>query len=141
MMEQVKTSGNGYQSRLAAGTMRLFWWASAWVAATAVMRFGPKYFWNGTMLLTAFGVALDVAIGIGLILAHKSYLANLDELQRKVYLEAFGITAGVAVVAGVPLSLLDSLGLISFHVEIWHLIIVMSLTYVASIVYGTWRFR
>lgn len=140
-MEQVKTSGNGYRTRLAAGTLRLFFWASAWVAATALMRFGPKYFWNGAMVFTLLATGLDLAVGLGLILAHKTYLTNLDELQRKVYLEAFGITAGVAVVVGVPMSLMDSYGFISFHAEIWHLIVLMSLTYAASVVYGNLRYR
>jgi hypothetical protein len=140
-MNQVKATENGYQSRIWTGTVRLFCWSAAWVAATAFLKFGPKFLWNQTPALTLLAAAFNLAVGIGLILANKNYITELDELQQKVYLNALGITVGVGLIAGVPYAVLDSYNLVPFHADISHLLMVMSVTFVASNVYGNLRYR
>jgi hypothetical protein len=54
------------------------------------MKFAPKVLWDKALAFTPLAVALDVAVGVGMILAHKTYHAELDELQQKVYLNALG---------------------------------------------------
>jgi hypothetical protein len=80
-------------------------------------------------------------VGVRLILAGKKYVVALDELQQKVYLNALGITVGVAVIAGVPLSVMNGYHVIPFHAEISHLVMLMSLTFAVSTVYGSVRYR
>lgn len=140
-MNQLKSPENGYQSRIWAGNIRLACWNGAWVAATALMRFGPKVLWNKALGLTLLAVGLDVALGVGMILAAKKYVMELDELQQRVYLNALGITVGVAVVASVPFSVLDSYHMIPFHANISHLVMLMGLTFLVSFLYGMWRYR
>jgi hypothetical protein len=140
-MNQLKTPENGYQSRIRTRTIRVACWNGAWLAATALMKFGPKFFWKQDSVFTLLAVGLDVAVGVGMILATKKYVMELDELQQKVYLNALGITAGVALIAGVPYTVLDTYHVISFHAEIWHLLLVMGLTFIVSFLYGTWRYR
>jgi hypothetical protein len=140
-MNQLKTPENGYQSRIWTRTIRLACWGGAWLAATALMRFGPKFLWNQVLVFTLLAIGLDVVVGVGMILANKKYVAELDELQQKVYLNALGITVGVALIAGVPFSVMDFYHVISFRAEIWHLLMLMSLTFLVSFLYGTWRYR
>jgi hypothetical protein len=140
-MNQLKRPENGYQSRIRSSVMQLARWNGAWVAATALMAFGPKFLWNKALGFTLLAVGLDVAVGVGLILATKKYVMALDELQRKVYLNALGITVGVAVIAGVPCSVLDTYHVIPFKADISYLVILMGLTFVVSFLYGTWRYR
>ena len=138
-MSERETPANSYHARLR--TIRLFGWTAAWVAATALMKFGPRLLWNQALVFTLLAVGLEVAIGVGMILANKRYIADLDELQQKVYLNAFGITLGVALIVSIPFSVLELYHLVSFHAEISHLLMLMSLTFVASILYGNWRYR
>ena len=140
-MNQLKPPENGYQARTRTNVIRLFRWNGAWGVATALMAFGPKFLWNRALVFTLLAVGLDVAVGIGMLLANKNYLAELDELQRKVQLNAMGITLGVGLIAGVPLSVMDSYHVIPFHADIAYLLILMSLTFVVSNLYGTWRYR
>jgi hypothetical protein len=140
-MNQLKPPENGYQSRIRTNSIRFACWSGAWLASTALMGFGPKFLWNKSLLLTLLAVGLNVAVGIGLILACKKYVAEQDELQQKVYLNALGITVGVAVVAAVPYSVMDRYHVIPFHAEISHLVILMSLTFAVSVVYGSVRYR
>ena len=140
-MNRLKPPENGYQSRNRTNVIQLLYWNGAWAAATALMAFGPKFLWNKVMVFTLLAVALDVAVGVGMILANKKYIAELDELQRKVQLNSMGITLGVALIAGVPLSVMDAYRVIPFHADIASLLILMALTFAACNLYGTWRYR
>jgi hypothetical protein len=140
-MNQLKTPENGYQSRVRTNIMQLARWTGAWVAATALMAFGPKFLWNKALVFTLLAVGLNITVGVGLILANKKYVAELDELQRKIYLNALGITVGVALIAGIPLSVMDTYHIIPFKADISHLVILMGLTFVVSVLYGTRRYR
>ena len=140
-MNQLKRPESGYETRVRTNVIRLFRWNGAWGAVTALMAFGPKFLWNKTLVFTLLAVGLDVAVGVGMILANKNYLAELDDLQRKVQLNSMGITLAVAVVAGVPFSVMDAYHVIPFHADIAYLLILMSLTFGVSNVYGTRRYR
>lgn len=140
-MNQRKPPENSYQSRIRTNVIRLFQWNVAWAAATALMAFGPKFLWNKALVFTLLAVGLDLAVGVGMILANKKYLAEVDELQRKIQLNSMGITLGVGLIAGVPLSVMDANHVIPFHADIAHLSILMALTFLVSNLYGTWRYR
>ena len=111
------------------------------MAATALMAFGPKFLWNKALVFTLLVVGLDVAVGVGMILANKKYLEELDELQRKVHLNALAIAVGVALIAGIPYSMMDAYDVIPFKAHISHLVMLMSLTYFVSYLYGARRYR
>jgi hypothetical protein len=140
-MNQLKSTESGYQSRIRANVRRLAYWNGAWVAATALMAFGPKFLWNRALGFTLLAVGLDIAVGVGMILSTKRHVMELDELQRKVYLNALGITVGVALIAGIPFSVMDTYHVIPFKADIAHLVILMGLTFFVSFVYGTRRYR
>ena len=141
IMNQPKPPEKGYQARVRTNTIQLAQWSGAWVASCALMAFGPKFLWNKDLLFTLLAVGLNVAVGVGLILVNKNYLAELDELQRKVQLNSMGITLGVGLVAGVPYSVMDAYHLIPFHADVAYLLILMSLTFGLSNLYGTRRYR
>jgi hypothetical protein len=138
---EIKPEEKGYESRIRTNVIRLFRWNGAWGAATALMAFGPKFLWNKALVFTLLAVGLDIVVGVGMILASKNYLAELDEFQRKVQLNSMGITLGAGLIAGVPLSVMDSYHVIPFHADIAYVLILMSLTFAVSNLYGTWRYR
>lgn len=140
-MNQSITREPGYKSRTRTNTLRIFYWSAAWLAATALMAMGPRLLWNKAQTLTLLAVGLNVAVGAGLIMAFKKYVLELDELQQRVYLNALGITVGVAVVASIPYAVMDRYHVIPYHAEISDLVILMSLTFAISTVYGSVRYR
>jgi hypothetical protein len=137
----MKPPEKGYQSRFRTNTKRLVGWNGAWVAATFLMLLGPKVLWNNALGFTLPAVGLDVAVGVGMVLATKKYVMELDELQRKVFLNALGIAMGVGLITGVPLSAMDAYQVIPFHANIGLLIVLMGLAFFVSFLYGTWRYR
>ena len=79
-----------------------------------LMKLGPGFLWNKDPVFTLLAAGLDVAVGFGLILAHKNWLAETDELQKKIYFDALGITLAVTVTAGVVYEFLDKHDMIPF---------------------------
>lgn len=140
-MNQLKPRESGYEARTRANVIRIFWWPAAWVGSCALLAFGPKFLWNKVLVFTLLAVALNVLAGICAIMANKRYFEELDDLQRKVHLNSLAITVGVAFVAAVPYSLMDSYHLIPFHADIAYLVMLMGLTYGVSNIYGTRRYR
>ena len=131
----------GYRSRIQTNTRRVAIWNGAWVMATALMAFGPRFLWNRASVLTLLGVGLDFAVGVGMVLSTKRYVMELDDLQRRVYLNALGITVGVILIAAIPYSVMQMYNVISFQADVSHLVGLMSLTFVVSIVSGSVRYR
>jgi hypothetical protein len=140
-MSRLKNPENGYQTRIRTNVTRLARWNGAWVVATALMAFGPKFLWNKSLVFTLPAVGLDVAVGVGMILATKKYVMELDELQQKVYLNALGIAVGVGLIVGIPCSVMDTYHVIPFKADIAFLVILMGLTFLVSMLYGTRRYR
>jgi len=122
-------------------SLRLFFWAGAWVLATAGAAFGPRFLWDFNTLPTILGVLIHIGIGFGMIRVFKQYLLGLDELQRKIQLDAIALTLGVGLVIGSSYELLEDIKLIPFEPEISHLIILMSLTYWVGVILGNRRYQ
>jgi len=141
IMNQSIARESGYQSRIRTVNIRLAWWNAAWVGTCALMAFGPKFLWNKALGFTLLAIGLNVAVGVGLILASKNYVMELDELQRKVYLNALGITVGVGLIAGVPYSVMGTYHVIPFQADVSYLILLMVVTFSVSFLYGTRRYR
>jgi peptidoglycan/LPS O-acetylase OafA/YrhL len=140
-MNQSTTRESGYEARTRANVLRIFRWSVAWVGTCALLVFGPKFLWAKALVFTLLAVGLNVLVGIIAIMANKRYFEELDELQRRVHLNSLAITVGVAFIAAVPYSVLDSYHMIPFHSDVAHLVMLMGLTYAASNLYGTRRYR
>ena len=140
-MNQLRAPESGYESRIRANVIRLFRWCGAWAGTCALLAFGPRFLWNKALVFTLLAIGLNICVGVGAIVANKKYLEELDDLQRKVHLNSLAITVGVAMIVAVPYSVMDSYHVIPFHADISHLVVLMSLTYAASNLYGTRRYR
>jgi hypothetical protein len=140
-MSQLSPPESGYESRVRTRVIQLFRWCGVWAGTCALMAFGPKFLWNKGLVFTLLAIGLNVCVGVRTIVANKRYLEELDDLQRKVHLNSLAITVGVAMIVGVPYSVMASYRLIPFHADVSHLVVLMALTYGASNLYGTWRYR
>ena len=136
-----ETQTHRFESRIRRSSLGVFYWTAAWLLATAALAFGPKFLWNEATAVTLAAFALNIVIGIGLIVANKKHLQALDDLHRKVLLDAMGVTLGVVLILGVPVGLLNSYEVLPFEPGVAHLYIVMSLTFVGAILLGLRRYR
>lgn len=121
-------------------TIRLAIWTSIWVLSLALSNFGPHFLWE-SKTLSAVLIGLNFLIGFGMIWANVKYINSLDELQRKIQVDAIAFSLGVAVVAGLAYSTLDTANVISGDAEISVLIILISITQVVALAIGKMRYK
>lgn len=114
-------------------------WAFAWAATMILASLGMKYGWYTSAYQIIIAFAVHVSIGIGLILAYRRFLTRLDELERKIQLNALALSVGVAMVGGSGHSLLAKAGFVSslgFH----DMLALIALTYMVSLIVGRIRY-
>jgi len=140
-MSNSGTKPNGWAAANAKNTLRLAYWTGAWVLTQALAVFGPTHLWQSNQSLTALALLINLGMGVGMIMALRRHLNGLDELQRKIQLEAMALCLGVGLVGGMAYSTLDVTNLIPFDAQISHLVVLMSLTYLAGIILGNRKYQ
>ena len=66
---------------------QLAFWTVGWTLTMALATFGPKFLWGNNTIATLIAVLVNLAIGIGMILANRNVVINGDELEKKIQLE------------------------------------------------------
>ena len=135
-MNHPKTNSNSWEATQKTNTARLRYWTLAWLLSLALARFGPESIWAYHTGLSILGIVLNLFIGAGMIIANKTYLRGIDEMQQKIFLDATALSLGTGLICGLSYEQLEDVQLITFQPEISHLIFVMSLTFIVGIVWG-----
>lgn len=116
-------------------------WTMLWTSSMALATFGPKFIWDENVALTVLAVIINALLGVGMILINIKHINSLDDLQKKIQLDAMGIALGVGVVGGLSYTLLDITNLITKDAEISFLVIFISLTYLVGLLIGQKRYQ
>ena len=110
-------------------------WAFAWAANLAVISYISKYEWYSATLPITAAFVLSSGIGVGMILAFKRFLKELDEMERKIQLDALALSVGVTLVVFGGYSILNKAG-VAPELQASSLIVLIALTYMAGIIVG-----
>ena len=132
---------NTWNKKIKKNTKNLAIWTALWTASMALATFGPKFIWDEYVLLTVLAVIANALLGVGLVLMNIKHINTLDDLQKKIQLDAMGIALGVGVVGGLSYTLLDITNLIATDAEISFLVIFISLTYLIGLLIGQKRYK
>ena len=135
-MASSKSNTNSSQLASKIKPSNLGLWTLAWLVTMAIATFGPVYVWDRNIVVSATFIFINFLVGIAMIVAHKRHLQSLDEMQRKIQMDAIAVALGVTLVAGLCYSMLDIANVVTFNAEISHLLMLMSLTYGVSIFIG-----
>ena len=128
------TSGN------AKNTIRFLCWTFAWSMTMVLADKAILYEWHSSALISAVAIVLNAGIGIGMILSYLRHLKYMDELQRKIQLDALAIAMGVALVGSFSYSLMVTAKFIT-DAEVSDIILLMTFTFVVSVIVGHIRYR
>ena len=121
-------------------TKNLALWTILWLVSLALATFGPKFIWEENTTWSIITITINTAIGVGLICAHIKHLTALDELQKKIQLEAMAIALGVGIVGGLSYSVMDIANVISGDAEIAFLVMLISISYMIALTVGKKRY-
>ena len=118
----------------------LLGWTLAWVVSLAFLTGAENTLWND-LIFTKIGLLINLAIGIGMIVAHKNLFKTYDELQKKIQFEAMAITLGLAVVVGLTYEVSFDFGVIDKEPEFEYLMLFICFSYVASTIISAIRYK
>ena len=140
MNEQTPLS-NDWAKANHKNTLRLAYWTLGWLVSTAIATFGPRKVWDFAIAPTMLAVAVNLGVGFGLIVAIRRHLRGLDELHRKIFLDAAALSMGVGLVVGLAYESLQDIQLISHQPEISHVVMLMSVTFMVGIISGHRKYQ
>ena len=115
-------------------------WCFTWAVSLAFLSGGVNYLWD-SLLITKIGLLIHLAIGIGMIIAHKNLFKTYDELQKKIQFEAMAITLGLAVVVGLTYEVSFDFGVTNKEPEFEYLMYFICFSYMASTIINSLRYR
>lgn len=122
-------------------TARFVLWSLAWLVTLAVARFGPGHLWDSQPVASWVAVIANLVVGIGWIVAFTRLLRAMDELQRKILLDALAVTLGVGWVGGFTYFVADAAGLVAFDVGVAVVPALLGVVNLVAFVVGKLRYR
>ena len=137
----METKSNEWEATTRKNVRHVAYWTGAWVLTVAIATFGPKFLWDYNSSISIAAILVSTIIGVGMILMNRKYNNGLDELHRKVTMEAMAIAFGVGVVGGLSYSMLDVANVIPFDAEIGHLVLLIGITYFIAFIVGSIRYK
>jgi len=121
-------------------TKILLGWVFAWVVSTAILSAGVNNLWDN-VLITKIGLFINLAIGVGMIIANKNLFKHYDELQKKIHFESMALTLGLTVVVGLVYEISFDFGVINSEPEFEYLVFFICVSYMTSIIVNSLRFK
>lgn len=117
-------------------------WTLAWVASLALASFGPTLWGESTSAATWAAIVANLAVGIGWIVAFTRYLRAIDELERKITLEALAVALGAGWVVGFGYVVAEDADLVPTQVDAAAALpVFMGIAFMAAVLAGRLRYR
>ncbi len=141
ILSKNKDTGEDFEDRLHHQSMRYAAWTIAWTVSTAVVVFGGEFLWKSSTGLKLLSIGINLGIGVLIVRSFRRLLRRMDELQRRIQLEAMAMALGAAVFGGMAYSMLDITNVISSDAEIGIVVALVGLVYGLGIFLGNRRYR
>ncbi|GBF31052.1 hypothetical protein MnTg04_01005 [bacterium MnTg04] len=139
-MKKPMTDSDIFTARARKSSMRLLSWVFAWVGTMVLADKAELYEWYSSAWISMLAIVINTGIGIGVIVTFLRFLKELDELQRKIQLDALALSMGIGFVGGFAYSLLATAQFIS-DAEASDILVLMSVAYMAGIIIGQVRYK
>lgn len=139
MMKTILKSDH-YDGRSIRDNLTLVGWIFAWMATYTLADKAALYGWWSNHWITFAAFTLNLLMGIGLITIFMRMLRRMDDLQRKIQLDAMAMALGVSMVGCISYSLLVTWGYI-IDEEVSDIFMLMCVSYSASVLIGAVRYR
>ncbi len=139
-MKERTTEAGDFTACNVKNNVRLLSWVFAWVVTLVLADKAELYEWHSSAFISIAAIVINAAIGLGVIVVFMRHLKGLDELQRKIQLDALALSMGVGLVGSFTYSLLVTAKFV-IDAEVTDIILLMTLTYVVGVIVGQVRYR
>ena len=113
----------------------------AWLITFAAVSLGPELLWPSNQVITVIALLLNIVAGIAMIYANRAHILSLDELEQRIQLNAMSTTLGIGLISVPVWNSLAKLNALNSGTSMGALLVLMSLTYLAAIVYGNSKYK
>jgi len=131
-------SSKGLPARDLKNANRVNLLAVLWVLSLLGTSLLSQYYSLSALVITLAFITHTV-IGIAMIFSYKHFLTQVDEMERKIQLDALALSVGVTIISFSSYSILAKNGILP-ELNSAYLITLMALTYIAGIVSGRLRY-
>jgi len=111
-----------------------------WLVALAVAVFGIKNEWFASGYPTYIAIAVQALAGFGMFWAFRRLITEMDEMQRKIQLDALALSLGITIFATITYDVLEKASIVS-EINTSNIIFLISFTYIAGVIVGNLRYR
>lgn len=139
-MNQQPEKAESFKTRSARNSIRMLIWIIIWTVTMVLADKAELYQWYSADWTKIAAIAINFICGLMMILTFVRYLKGLDELQRKIQLDSLAFSMGMGLVGSFSYSLLVTTGFVTDS-EVSDIILLMTFTYMASVVFGQVRYR
>ena len=134
------TTTGSLKERTRRNTVRLAIWTGTWLVTMVAAVFGPVFLWD-SKVISLVVILVNVAVGIGMMVANKQHLDGLDDLQRKIQLDAMALALGMGLVLGLGYSTMDIANVIESDAEISFVVMMVGIIYIIGILVGRRKYQ
>ena len=129
-----------YDARSIRDQLSLVAWIFIWMASLTVADKAHLYGWWGSDWAGMAGIAVNILLGFCMVAYFMRMLNRMDELQRKIQLNALSISLGISIVGCSAYSLAVTWGFI-LDEEVSDIFMLICVSYAASSLFLVWRYR
>jgi hypothetical protein len=129
-----------YDRRAIRDNLALVGWVFVWMASLTISDKAALYGWWSAEWITWLSIAVNFLLGGWLILRFLRLLRGMDDLQRRIQLEALAFAFGISLVGCISYSLLVTWGYIVDE-EVSDIFVLMCVSYSFAAMFGVWRYR
>jgi hypothetical protein len=124
------------------GVLRLLAGTLAWLATLALAQFGPDHLWSSDLIAVSWAaIALNIVAGILWIVSFAFFLRTVDELERKIQLDALTVTLGAGFIGAMAYAAASTADLVPENFSIALFAVVLAVVYLLAFVAGKIRYR
>ena len=129
-----------YDKRSIRDNLKLVSWVFLWTASSVISQKAKAYGWWEAEWITLMSIAVNAALGLLLVHYYRQMLKRMDDLQRKIHLEAISISFGLGLVLSISYTILVTWGYI-INEQVSDIFTLMCISYAAAIVLNTVRYK
>lgn len=129
-----------YDKRSIKKNMKMVAWIFIWMVSLIVSDKAALYGWWSAEWITVLSIIINAGFGLGVVYGYRRMLKGMDDLQRKIQLEALSMAFGVSVIGSISYSLLVTWGYI-IDEEVTDIFMLMSISFSASVLLNSWRYK
>lgn len=129
-----------YDARSIRDQLFLVAWIFIWMASLTIADKAHLYSWWSSDWAGMAGIVVNILLGLCMVAYFMRVLNRMDELQRKIQLNALSISLGISIVGCSAYSLAVTWGFI-LDEEVSDIFMLICLSYAASSLFLVWRYR